>query len=142
MSAQPVPLAPAQPWAQSGDAVLAGLGTHATLGLTGAEVLRRRELAGPNALPEPPSRGIAGLFADQFRDVLIYLLLAAAAISVFVGELLEAVVIGVIIVINAIIGVVQAYRADQALAALQRMASPMADVIRDGDVRRGRRGGR
>jgi len=136
MSAQPVPLTPAQPWAQPGDAVLAGLATDPGRGLTTDEVLRRRAQAGPNALPEPPSRGIAGLFADQFRDVLIYLLLAAVAISVFVGELLEAVVIAVIIVINAIIGVFQAYRADQALAALQRMASPMADVVRDGDVRR------
>ena len=136
MSAQPVPLTPADPWAQSGDAVLVELDTDAERGLAGAEVLRRREQAGLNALPEPPSRGIAGLFADQFRDVLIYLLLAATAISLFVGELLEAVVIAVIIVINAIIGVFQAYRADQALVALQRMASPMADVIRDGDVRR------
>ena len=105
MSAQPVPLSPAEPWAQSGDAVLVELDTDAERGLAGAEVLRRREQAGQNALPEPPSRGIAGLFADQFRDVLIYLLLAATAISLFVGELLEAVVIAVIIVINEIIGV-------------------------------------
>ncbi len=123
-----------QPWAVDVAAVLSDQGVDAELGLTGVEVQRRLDDVGPNALPEAPSRGIGGLLLDQFKDVLIYLLLAATVISVVVGEVLEAVVIAIIIVINAVIGVFQAYRADQALAALQRMSVPTAQVVRDGDA--------
>jgi Ca2+-transporting ATPase len=124
------------PWAHDCSEVLAALDTDADVGLSVAQAQRRLEAVGPNALPTAARRSILGLFADQFRDVLIYLLLAATAISLLVGEMLEAAVIAIIIVINATIGVFQAYRADQALAALQRMASPTALVVRDGDARR------
>ncbi|HQR81165.1 MAG TPA: HAD-IC family P-type ATPase, partial [Actinomycetota bacterium] len=105
-------------------------------GLADAQVQARRAAAGENSLPEPESEGILALIADQFRDVLVYLLLAAIAISLMVGERLDALVIAVIVVLNATIGVFQAHRADQALAALQRMASPVAVVVRDGSPRR------
>jgi len=127
---------PEQPWATDAEAAVAALATDPDLGLTEEQASSRREKVGPNSLPEPPARGIAALFLDQFRDVLIYLLIAAMVISLIVGEPLDAIVIAVIVVLNAIIGVIQAYRADQALAALQKMATPAAEVVRGGQVRR------
>ncbi|MCU0295523.1 MAG: cation-transporting P-type ATPase [Candidatus Nanopelagicales bacterium] len=123
-----------EPWVADVATVLDDAQVDPDRGLTPGEVQNRLATFGPNALPEATSRGIGGLFLDQFKDVLIYLLFAATVISVVVGEVLEAVVIAIIIVVNAIIGVFQAYRADQALAALQRLTVPMAQVMRDGDV--------
>lgn len=134
MTIAPGRLAPTRPWARGAAEVLHELDVDPALGLAEDDVVSRRTAVGPNSFPEPPTRGLLGLFADQFRDVLIYLLVAAAAISVLIGEPLEASVIGIIIVLNSIIGVFQAYRADQALAALKRLSAPMADVLRQGQV--------
>jgi Ca2+-transporting ATPase len=134
MTIAPGRLVPPVPWARTTAEVLDRLDVDPALGLFEEDVGRRRAAVGRNTLPEPPTRGIFGLFADQFRDVLIYLLLAAAAISVAIEEPLEATVIAIIIVLNSIIGVFQAYRADQALAALKRMSAPTADVLREGQV--------
>lgn len=125
-----------QPWVPETAAVVAGLAVDPRQGLTDEQVVARRAAVGPNSLPEPDQEGILGLIVDQFRDVLVYLLLAAIVISLIVGETLDALVIAVIVALNAVIGVVQAYRADQALAALQRLASPAAVVVRDGQAGR------
>ena len=110
MTIAPGRLAPTRPWAREAAEVLHELDVDPALGLAEDDVVSRRTAVGPNSFPEPPTRGLLGLFADQFRDVLIYLLVAAAAISVLIGEPLEASVIGIIIVLNSIIGVFQAYR--------------------------------
>jgi magnesium-transporting ATPase (P-type) len=123
------------------DAVLVAeeLGTDVHRGLGTAEAAARLERYGPNEL-EPEARIPAWRkFLAQFADPLIYLLLAAVAVSVVAwiaegaeGVPYEALVIAVIVILNAVLGYVQEARAEQAVAALQRMAAATAAVVRDG----------
>ncbi len=119
--------------------VAADLGTDLGRGLSASEAAARLERQGPNRLesakPVPGWRRFLG----QFADPLIYLLLAAVVVSLAAwgfegaeGVPYDAVVITVIVVLNAVLGFVQQMRAVQAVAALQRMAAPMASVLRDG----------
>ncbi|MGH3065700.1 MAG: cation-translocating P-type ATPase [Gaiellaceae bacterium] len=101
-------------------------------GLRSDEVARRLAHFGPNALPEPPPRSAFAVFLRQFKSPLIYLLLAAGAIAVAVGERTDAIVILVVVVLNAIIGAFQEGRAERAMTALQRLTEHRARVLRDG----------
>ena len=104
-------------------------------GLSAAEAERRLAEHGPNELEEKDRPGILSLLIDQFNDFLILILVAAAAVSFAVGESIDAAAILVIVVLNAIVGVVQEYKAEQALAALKEMSAPDVDVRRDGERR-------
>lgn len=108
------------------------LGTHLTNGLTGAEARARLEKYGPNELKEKPRPGFFSLLFDQFKDFLIIILIAAAVLSVLLGEWIDAIVILAIVVLNSVIGVVQESKAEASLAALKKMSAPNARVIRDG----------
>ncbi|MGB9712275.1 cation-translocating P-type ATPase [Dissulfurimicrobium hydrothermale] len=110
------------------------LKTDLNQGLTVDEAKRRLEDIGPNALPEEKRRGLAELFLDQFKDFLIILLIAAAAVSGALGEYVDAAAIVVIITINAVIGLVQEYKAEKAIEALKSLAAAHALVKRDGAV--------
>lgn len=112
--------------------VLEGLHTDPRLGLTSSEAARRMGEHGPNSLRTLDRTPWYGVLARQFIDVLILILVAAAAISLAVGELADAVTIMVIVVLNGALGFVQEWRAEKAIAALQLMLSPSATVIRDG----------
>ena len=101
-------------------------------GLTADEACRRLQEHGPNVLPQGRRRYLVAMFFGQFRDFMILVLLAAALISGFIGEPEDTIAIVVILLFNAIIGTVQEYRAERALAALSRMAAPEARVVRDG----------
>jgi Ca2+-transporting ATPase len=101
-------------------------------GLSSAEAQRRLRESGPNALTEKPAKSPIMMFLDQFRDFMILILIAAAIISGFIGDVSDTVAIIVIVVLNAVIGFVQEYRAEKAMAALKRMAAPSAVVLRDG----------
>lgn len=101
-------------------------------GLTSDEASRRLEEYGQNVLPKGRRRYLAAMFFGQFRDFMILVLLAAALISGFIGEPQDTIAIVVILLFNAIIGTVQEYRAERALAALSQLASPEARTIRDG----------
>ncbi|HEU4526445.1 MAG TPA: cation-translocating P-type ATPase [Actinomycetota bacterium] len=133
----------AEPWLVDAEAVGSELGTDPGTGLTSAEAAERLERFGPNALePEAEVPAWRKLLA-QFADPLVYLLLAAVAISLVTwviegahGVPFEAVVIAAILIANAVLGYVQEARAEEAVAALQRMAAPMSTVLRDGDQRR------
>jgi Ca2+-transporting ATPase len=103
-------------------------------GLHAHQVLERALQHGPNALPSGASRSLLALLWEQFSDFMILVLLGAAVISGLVGDLVDTLVILTIVVLNAAIGLVQAWRADQALAALQRMAASQATVLRGGNV--------
>jgi Ca2+-transporting ATPase len=111
--------------------VLRGLGSGPA-GLSAGEVALRFEKYGPNSLRERARRGALAMFFDQFKDFMILVLIAAAAISGAIGEIVDAAVIAAIVILNAIMGFVQEYRAQKAMEALKKMAAPIASVIRDG----------
>jgi len=103
-------------------------------GLSSRDVQERRERFGLNQLAEERGPSLLGRFLSQFQNALIYILLAAAVVSGVLGELADAIIIGVIVLINAVIGVIQESRAEQAIAALRRMSSPKAVARREGSV--------
>ncbi|MRS11900.1 MAG: cation-translocating P-type ATPase [Actinobacteria bacterium] len=116
------------------DAVLADLAT-APRGLTADEVAVRQEALGPNELPEGKKRTVLGMISSQFKDFLILLLIGAAIISgPLLKEWADTIAIVVIVILNAVIGVVQEYRAERAMEALREMAGTVASVRRDGSV--------
>ncbi len=108
------------------------LQTDPAKGLTAAEAARRLEQYGPNKLQEGKKESLLVKFLNQFKDFMTLILIAAAVISGFMGDWVEAVVIIAIVVVNAILGVYQEGQAEKAVEALQKMASPQARVLRDG----------
>lgn len=104
-------------------------------GLSPDEVFRRREIYGLNELDEKKKKTVLSMFIDQFMDFMILVLIAAAIISAFIGELTDTIAIFVIVILNAVIGFVQEYRAEMAMAALKKMAALSATAIRDGQPR-------
>lgn len=103
-------------------------------GLSSEEAQQRLLTSGPNALAEKKRRPLWLLLLSQFQDFMILVLLAAALISGLVGEPQDAIAILVIVVLNAIVGSVQEFRAERAIAALHRMSAPDARVLRDGET--------
>jgi P-type Ca2+ transporter type 2C len=102
-------------------------------GLPKDEARRRIEQHGANRLAAEEGRSRLQLLARQIHNPLIYLLLGAAALSLFAGKTIDASVIAGVVVLNTILGFVQEWRAEGALAALRRMAAPHARVLRDGE---------
>ena len=101
-------------------------------GLSAEEAARRLAEHGPNRPPEAPPRGWARRLLDQLRDPMILLLLGAFVVTVAIGDWTDGVIIAAVVVLNTSIGVFQEVRAEQAIAALGRMAAPHAHVYRDG----------
>ncbi len=101
-------------------------------GLSAGEAERRLIDHGPNELPHKEGRGALAMVAAQFADFLILLLLAAVLVSWFIGDVVDALAILAIVILNAIIGFLQEFRARKAMAALRKMAGQVATVIRDG----------
>ena len=123
------------PHATSADQVARDLGTGLASGLSGDEVARRLDTHGPNELAEVARRLGILRFLDQFRDLLIGILLAAAVVSFAVsGELKTPIVVLVVVLLNAILGFVQENRAEASLEALRTMLSPVTKVRRGGEV--------
>jgi Ca2+-transporting ATPase len=123
---------PRKAWhAESPAAALAALNASPH-GLSSAEAKERFARYGPNALPEGARRSALRMLVDQFADFMILVLIAAAVISGIVGEPSDTVAIVVIVLLNAVIGFVQEWRAERAMAALRLMAAPTARVRRDG----------
>ena len=106
-----------------------------TLGLDESEAQRRAGQHGPNELQSRQQPGPLRLLANQFKDFMVLVLLAAAAISGLIGDLIDTLAILVIVLLNALIGFVQSWRADRALAALRQLAAAKATVLRDGQLR-------
>jgi len=101
-------------------------------GLTSDEHTKRLEEYGPNSLPAQKSDTLLTIFLRQFKSPLIYLLIAAAVLMVFVDEVKDAYIIGAVLLFNAIAGTIQAGRAQNTLKALQKMTKTNATVLRDG----------
>ena len=102
-------------------------------GLTQDEAVRRLARHGPNRLPEPPARSALQRFLLQFHDPLIYVLVAAAAVTLWLDHRVDAAVILGVVVVNAIIGFVQEGKAERALEAVRAMLASRALVLRDGE---------
>jgi Ca2+-transporting ATPase len=102
------------------------------LGLSSEEAQKRLEQYGSNELREKKKKTPFMMFLDQFRDFMIIVLIAAAIISGFIGDITDTIAIIVIVMLNAVIGFVQEYRAEKAMAALKKMAASVATVIRSG----------
>jgi len=124
---------------ESTDEVLQHLNVDQTVGLTSKEVLSRKEKYGENKLRERKKKTVFQRFLDQFKDVMILILIAAAIISFVVvcveqnwGELFEPALILLIVLLNAVMGVYQEGKAEKALDALKNMSAPHARVLRDG----------
>ncbi len=109
------------------------LQTHLHNGLSREEARNRLERQGPNELMEKPRPGFFALLLNQFNNFLVIVLIIAAAVSLSLGEVVDAIAILVIVALNAVVGVVQESKAEAALAALKKMASPGARVIRGGE---------
>ncbi|MDT8717933.1 cation-translocating P-type ATPase [Clostridium sp. 19966] len=114
--------------------VVKELSVNVQNGLTAEEVEKRKEKYGLNKLAEKKKRGIISLIFEQLNDILIYILLAAAVISFVVGERSDAVVIFIVIIINAVVGVIQESKAEKSLEALKKLSTPKAVVKRNGEV--------
>jgi Ca2+-transporting ATPase len=116
----------------SADAVVQQLNTRVQTGLTSDEAAARLQQYGPNQLREKPQPSFFELVIAQLNNFIVILLIVAAVISAFLGDIVEAVAILAIVVLNAILGVIQENRAQQALAALKKLAAPESQVLRDG----------
>ena len=119
--------------------LLSELSTDSQKGLTAAEVEKKKETYGINKLREKKKKTTVQRFLDQFKDVMILILIAAAVVSFTVicleknwGELFEPALILLIVILNAVMGVYQEGKAEKALDALKNMSAPHARVIRDG----------
>jgi Ca2+-transporting ATPase len=119
------------PHQQSVQEVLAGLGSS-KLGLGQTEAQSRLERYGHNTLRERRRKSALRMFLEQFSDFMILVLIAAAVISGIIGELSDTIAIIVILLLNAVLGFTQEYRAERAMAALKRMSAASAMVLRDG----------
>ena len=108
------------------------LATHLEKGLTPGEAAERLEKCGPNELVEKPRPGFFQMLLSQFNNFLVIILMVAAIVSLFLGERVDALAIMIIVVLNAVVGVIQESKAEAALAALKKMAAPNAQVIRGG----------
>lgn len=107
------------------------LGTDLERGLTAQEAQARLEKFGPNELKERPRPGFWKMLLDQFNQFLVLILIVSAIVSFFLGEYVDSGAIMAIVILNAILGVVQEGKAEEALAALKKMAAPNAEVLRD-----------
>lgn len=118
---------------QSTEEVLKNLSTTKERGLTEEEAKKRLEEYGENALEAEKKKSFGEKLKEQFFDPMIIILIAAALVSIFVGEGLDAGIIIAIVIVNAFLSIYQEGKAEEAIAALQKMSSPKAKVIRDGD---------
>jgi Ca2+-transporting ATPase len=101
-------------------------------GLTTEEAKRRLEHYGPNQLTEAPRPTFLQMLWEQLNNFVVILLIVASVISALLGDYVEAAAIMAIVVLNAVLGIVQERRAEEALAALKKLAAPDAQVLRDG----------
>jgi Ca2+-transporting ATPase len=124
------------PWhALHHEAVLDRLESHSTRGLTHEEAGARLARHGRNVLETHRGRHWTVMLVAQLTDFMILVLLAAAVIAGLLGELEDTVAIIVIVLLNGVVGFVQEYRAERAMAALRRMATNYARVVRGGSTR-------
>jgi len=117
---------------RTGHEVAEALGVKTESGLTAAAARARLAQYGPNELAERPRPGFWQLLLGQFNNFIVIILIVSAVISLLLGEIIDASAIMAIVILNAVLGVIQESKAEEALAALKKMAAPEARVLRDG----------
>lgn len=117
---------------QSIEAIMEQFGTDIRDGLSREEAGKRQKEYGENRLEDQKKKNGVMMFLEQLKDPLIYILMVAIAISLFLGEAGDAAIIAAVILLNAVVGVVQEGKARRAIEALQQLASPKALVRREG----------
>ncbi|GAA0729143.1 calcium-translocating P-type ATPase, SERCA-type [Clostridium malenominatum] len=120
---------------KSKEDVITELSVDVVNGLTSEEVEKRKEKYGLNELTAKEGKSMVRMFLEQLNDPLIYILLAAAFASGIVGEVTDAIIICLVILLNAVIGLIQESKAEKALEALKKMSTPKAVVKRDGQIK-------
>lgn len=103
------------------------------IGLKKDQVEESRKKYGVNELQEESKKSIFSVFIEQFKDVLVIILLIAASVSVFLGDVESSLVIFAVVAINAILGTVQHVKAEQSLSSLKALSAPMTKVLRNGE---------
>lgn len=121
-------------WNQEYKDVEEYLKTDISKGLSNEEAQKRLREYGYNQLKEQNKKSLFLMFLDQFKDFMVLILLAATIISLLLGEVTDAVIMIVVVVLNGILGMLQENRAEKSLEALKKLTSPTARVIRSGKV--------
>lgn len=119
-------------YALTAEATAEALNSSLEAGLTAGEAAKYLEKFGPNQLKERKGRGPLGIFLEQFYGLIVWILIGAALVSGFLREWIDASAIIIIVGLNAVLGFIQEYRAERAMAALKKLASPTSKVIREG----------
>lgn len=120
---------------ETSEEVIKKFGTDSAKGLTSSQVKEHTEKYGLNKLAAKKPKTTLQLFLAQLNDILIYILIVAAVLSVVVGhEIGDAVIIGIVILVNAFVGMIQEAKAEKALDALKELSTPKAIVKRDGEL--------
>jgi Ca2+-transporting ATPase len=122
-------------WHLPTDEVARRLGTDPKAGLGSSAASEKLRIVGPNELQEKEGRGPLAVFFDQFKSLMIGVLIAASLISGFLNEWVDALAILAIVILNAILGLLQEFRAEKSLAALKRLSAPSSKVTREGTAR-------
>ncbi len=117
---------------ESKEEVLKELGANEQQGLTSTAAQKKLAQVGPNALVEGKKKSVVEVFLEQFKDLMVIILIVAAVISAFTGNLESTAVIIVVLILNAILGTVQHVNAEKSLEALKSLSAPAAKVLRDG----------
>lgn len=117
------------------DEVLKEFKVDSVIGLSEDEIQLRLQKYGRNKLKGKPKKSMLSLFLAQLKDMLIYVLLVSAIITIIIGEYADAIIILLVVILNAIIGVFQEYKAGKAVEALQKMTTPKTLVRRNGEVK-------
>lgn len=121
-----------KPWLLSVDEVYLLLQTNRNRGLSEKDAVQRKKIYGPNQLPEKQPLRWWHMLVQQFFHFMMILLCIATALSFFLGKYFDALAIGLMVILNCVVGFLQEYSAEQALAALKKLTKPKAKVLRNG----------
>ena len=102
--------------------------------LTSEQAKKNQEKYGFNELTEGKKKSVLRIFLEQFKDFLVIILIVSAVISGILGDAESAIVIFVVITMNAVLGTIQTVKAEQSLDSLKQLSAPEAKVVRDGSV--------
>lgn len=121
-------------WILDIDEISSNLKTDVNNGLSTEEAKKRLEKYGPNNLSEKKKRTALSMLLDQFKDYMVIILIIASIVSLFLGEITDAVIILFIILLNAFLGMIQENNAEKSLESLKKLSAPVSRVLRDGKV--------